>query len=88
MKEFVLKHKKIFFIMMIIVGVYLLYFHNIWMYKLLDVDETRYVNMSSTMFHDKEFMTLYLNGKFFFEKPPLYFWIENLFFGLFGGVCS
>ena len=88
MKEFVLKHKKIFFIMMIIVGVYLLYFHNIWMYKLLDVDETRYVNMSSTMFHDKEFMTLYLNGKFFFEKPPLYFWIENLFFGLFGGVSE
>lgn len=52
----------------------------------MDVDETRYVSMARDMFHSKDFLTLYLNGEYFFEKPPLYFWGECLSFALFGKV--
>ena len=54
----------------------------------MDVDESRYVSMSKTMFNSKDFLTLYLNKEFFFEKPPLYFWSECLSFLLFGKVSE
>jgi 4-amino-4-deoxy-L-arabinose transferase-like glycosyltransferase len=80
---FIKKHLDIFTILGLFVAFYFLFFHNIWAYPLMDVDETRYVAMSRDMFHTKDFLTLYLNGDFFFEKPPLYFWGECLSFGLF-----
>lgn len=52
----------------------------------MDVDETRYVAMSRDMFNSKDFLTLYLNGDYFFEKPPLYFWGECLSFAVFGKI--
>lgn len=60
------------------------FFHWLGTYPLLDIDETRYVDMSKEMFRTKDFLTLYLNGDFFFEKPPLYFWLECLSFKLTG----
>ena len=57
-------------------------FYNIGTYPLLDIDETRYADMAKEMFHTKDFLTLYLNGEFFFEKPPLYFWLECCSFKL------
>lgn len=65
---------------------YFIFFHDIGTYSLMDVDETRYVTMARDMFHSKDFMTLYLNGNYFFEKPPLYFWQECLSFALWGKV--
>lgn len=65
---------------------YFIFFHDIGTYSLMDVDETRYVAMARDMFHSKDFMTLYLNGEYFFEKPPLYFWQECLSFALWGKV--
>ena len=62
---------------------FFVFFHNIWAYPLMDADETRYVSMARDMFNNKEFLTLYLNGEYFFEKPPLYFWIECLSFWIF-----
>lgn len=61
-----------------------------WMgkYPLLDIDETRYVNMAREMFNTKEYLTLYLNGDYFFEKPPLFFWIECLSFKISGIVSE
>ncbi len=53
-------------------------------YPLLDADETRYVGMAREMMKTNDFMTLYLNGNYFFEKPPLFFWIECISFKLFG----
>ncbi len=53
-------------------------------YPLLDPDETRYVSMGRDMFQTKDYMTLYLNGEYFFEKPPLFFWLEVFSFKLFG----
>lgn len=63
-------------------------FYWIGTYPLLDVDETRYVNMAREMFVTKDYLTLYLNGDYFFEKPPLYFWIECLSFNLLGSVSE
>ena len=40
--------------------------------------------MAKEMFKSKDFLTLYLNNDYFFEKPPLYFWCECLSFKLFG----
>ena len=65
---------------------YFIFFHNIGTYALMDVDETRYVSMARDMFNTKDFMTLYLNGDYFFEKPPLYFWQECISFAIFGKV--
>ena len=67
---------------------YFIFFHDIGSYSLMDVDETRYVAMARDMFHSKDFLTLYLNGEYFFEKPPLYFWQECLSFALWGGKVN
>ncbi len=82
-KDFIIKKKNIIYFLLTLIGIYLLYFHNIGSYKLLDVDETRYVDMSVDMFNKGDFSTLYLNGKYFFEKPPLFFWVESFFFFIF-----
>lgn len=65
---------------------YFIFFHNIWAYPLMDADETRYVSMARDMYDTKDFLTLYLNGEYFFEKPPLYFWLECLSFLIFGKI--
>lgn len=83
-REYILKHSEFFTILGLCILFYFIFFHNIWTYALMDVDESRYVSMSKDMFNSKDFLTLYLNKEFFFEKPPLYFWSECLAFGLFG----
>lgn len=88
LKFFSANKRKITLFAVIVFGIYLLYFHNLWSYKLLDVDETRYVDMARTMFQNREFNTLYLNGDYFFEKPPLFFWIESLSFYIFNCISE
>lgn len=85
-KKFVKAHSDWFTVVGLCILFYFIFFHNIGNYALMDVDETRYVAMSRDMFHSKDFLTLYLNGDYFFEKPPLYFWGECLSFFLFGKV--
>ncbi len=68
--------------------IFYVFFYWLGTYHLLDVDETRYVNMAKEMFNTKDYLTLYLNGDYFFEKPPLYFWIECLSFKLFGYISE
>lgn len=87
-REFLIKHSELFTILGLCILFYFLFFHNIWSYALMDVDESRYVSMSKDMFNSKDFMTLYLNKEFFFEKPPLYFWSECLSFALWGKVTE
>ena len=86
--DYVKKHSEIFTILGMILFCYFVFFFNIGNYALMDVDETRYVSMARDMFNTKDFMTLYLNGEYFFEKPPLYFWGECLSFALFGHVSE
>ena len=87
-KNFVLKHPELFTILGLTILFYFIFFHNIWAYALMDVDESRYVSMSKDMFHTKDFLTLYLIKQFFFEKPPLYFWGECLSFAFWGRVTE
>ncbi len=84
--SFIKKHPEIFTIIGLAIVFYIIFFHGIGSYPLMDVDETRYVLMSRDMFHSKNYLTLFLNGDYFFEKPPLYFWGEVLSFKLFGAV--
>lgn len=83
MIDFIKKHPEIFTITGLLIFCYFMFIYGIGSYSLMDVDETRYVGMARDMFHSKDFMTLYLNGQFFFEKPPLFFWGECLSFKLF-----
>ncbi len=62
---------------------YLFLFHNLGIYPLIDVDETRYVNMSRDMFFLRDYVTPYLNFENFLEKPPLYFWLNVAIYHLF-----
>jgi 4-amino-4-deoxy-L-arabinose transferase-like glycosyltransferase len=86
LKKCILNHPDIFSILGLGILFYLIFFHNIWAYALMDVDESRYVTMARDMFHSKDYLTLYLNNEYFFEKPPLYFWGECLSFAIFGKV--
>ncbi|MCR4881258.1 MAG: glycosyltransferase family 39 protein [bacterium] len=86
MYEFIKKHNNIFILAGLLLVCFFVYFCGIGNYPLMDVDETRYVSMARDMFKSQDFMTLYLNGEYFFEKPPLFFWSEVLSFGLFGHV--
>lgn len=84
--NFVKKHSELFTILGLGILFYFIFFHNIGSYALMDADETRYVAMSRDMFNSGDYMTLYLNGNYFFEKPPLYFWLECASFGLFNKI--
>lgn len=86
--DFIKKHGDLFTFLGLLIVCYFIFFFNIGNYPLMDVDETRYVSMARDMFHCKDFLTLYLNGEFFFEKPPLYFWGECLSFAIFGRVTE
>lgn len=85
-RNYIANHIELFTILGLCVLFYFLFFHNIWAYALMDVDETRYVSMAEDMFRSKNFLTLYLNHQYFFEKPPLYFWGECLSFAVFGKI--
>ncbi len=87
-KEFLIKYQGLFTILGLGILFYFIFFHNIWAYALMDVDESRYVSMSKDMLNTKDFLTLYLNNEFFFEKPPLYFWGECLSFAIFGKITE
>lgn len=86
LREFGIKHVAWLTILGLFIICYFIFFYNIGSYSLMDVDETRYVSMSRHMFNTKDFLTLYLNGNYFFEKPPLYFWGECLSFAIFGKI--
>lgn len=83
---FIKKHGDLFTFLGLLILCYFIFFFNIGNYALMDVDETRYVSMARDMFHSKDFLTLYLNGEYFFEKPPLYFWGECVSFAIFGKI--
>lgn len=82
-KLFFNKHKEYSILLGLGIIFYFIFIHGIGSYALMDVDETRYVSMAKDMFLKKDFLTLYLNNEYFFEKPPLYFWLESLSFAFF-----
>ena len=84
--DFFNKHRELCTVLGLGIIFYIIFFLGAGSYPLMDIDETRYASMAHDMFRTKDFMTLYLNGEYFFEKPPLYFWLECLSFSLFGTV--
>ena len=84
--NFIKEHKEALSVTGLLFICYFLYFFSMGHYPLIDVDETRYVTMSRELMNAKDMMTLYLNGDYFFEKPPLYFWTEIMSFSFFKEV--
>ncbi len=68
----------------IAVVLYFIFLHNLGVPALLDSDETRYADMARGMLYSKDFVTLYLDGKIFWDKPPLFFWILCMSYKLLG----
>ena len=86
--EFIKKHYEAFTILALFIVCYCLFFANIGKYPLIDVDETRYVAIARDMLNANDWMTLKLNQEFFFEKPPLYFWLVNTSFLILGQISE
>lgn len=82
-KDICRKHSNILNVIILALFCYLFLFHNLGYYPLVDIDETRYVNMSRDMFFLRDYVTPYLNFENFLEKPPLYFWFNVAAYHLF-----
>lgn len=86
MKKFFNKRDNLFLILFISFAI--IYVMLLGAYPLLEPDETRYVTMARDMFTSGNYLTLYLNGEYFFEKPPLFFWLESLSFWFFKDISE
>ncbi len=86
MKNFFNKRDNLFLILFISFAI--IYVMLLGAYPLLEPDETRYVTMARDMFTSGNYLTLYLNGEYFFEKPPLFFWLESLSFWFFKDISE
>ena len=78
------KHKQFYTILGLTLFCFVMFFAFIGSYPLIDVDETRYVRIAQEMFISNNFLTPVINGEIFLEKPPLFFWLEDISFAIFG----
>lgn len=83
MKNFIKKYIDYIYLFGFGLICYYIFIHLLGTYPLLDADETRYADIARTMFNSGNYLTPMLDGKIFWDKPPLYFWIECLSFGIF-----
>lgn len=75
--------KKILFILSTI-ALGFIFFYQLGTPALLDSDETRYADMARSMLLSKNFITPYLDGRIFWDKPPLFFWLLCISYKTFG----
>jgi 4-amino-4-deoxy-L-arabinose transferase-like glycosyltransferase len=57
-------------------AVLLVFFAGLGAYPLLEPDEGRYTEIPREMLAAGDFVTPHLNGVLYFEKPPLYYWLN------------
>jgi len=55
---------------------FLIFFAGLGSYPLLEPDEGRYAEIPREMLVSGDFVTPRLNGVLYFEKPPLYYWLN------------
>ena len=77
-------NKELLNILMLAGFCFIMFFAFLGSYPLIDVDETRYVRIAQEMLNSHNFLTPTINGDLFLEKPPLFFWLEDLSFLIFG----
>jgi 4-amino-4-deoxy-L-arabinose transferase-like glycosyltransferase len=61
-----------------------LYFQGASSAGLIGPDEPRYAQVSREMLRNHDWITPYLHGEPWFEKPPLYYWLTAAAFAVFG----
>lgn len=86
MDKFFNKYKGQIYLLSLFVFCCLLYFFGLGDYGLIDIDETRYVNIARNMLHSGNYITPYLNFEPFLEKPPLFYYFTVFSYKLFGVV--
>ncbi len=59
-------------------------FTAIYTRPLIPIDETRYLSVAWEMWHSKDFLVPHINGLPYSQKPPLFFWLINFSWLLFG----
>lgn len=62
----------------------LVFFHSINRFPLKNWDEAWYGEITKNMVNGKSLLVPYWNGRYYFDKPPLYFWFSYPFFKAFG----
>lgn len=77
------KLQEVFYPCLLFLICILFLFLNLGSYPLIDVDETRYIQISKEMFNSGNYITPFLNFEPFLEKPPLFFWANCASFGIF-----
>jgi len=87
-KDFIVKHSHFFSLVVLALFCYLFLFFNLGAYSLIDVDETRYAAITKAMFSTGDWVTPFLNGEPFLEKPPLLFWLGALSYKIFGNTSD
>lgn len=85
-KDFITKYANPFCILALILFCHLFCILNLGNYRLIDIDETRYVNIARAMFTGGDYITPYLNFEPFLEKPPLFYWFIVLLYKLTGST--
>lgn len=78
--------KKFYIVILLSVGTFIFLF-NLGQRDLWDPDETRYAVVAREMRQTGNWILPHLNGRIYAEKPPLFFWLVNLFV-LFSGEDS
>lgn len=72
------------FTVLIVVALYALYFAKLGSYPLVDPDEPVYGQVAKEMASGAGWLTPHYNGKMWFDKPPLFYWLSGASASVFG----